>query len=221
MLKDTDKYSTKSHFSYDDYPKNQPKQNKDLMIFISVFIAGVLVILGFAKIMSPNVDVGISTNNEMNSQYEEEDESTSAVGIDDRLKNIKNEDDGNISANEDEMFDTKLEEKVVLPIQSKKTITPAEVKTEEVPQNNKIEQPVTTFAPVPGHVVKVYVGSYNTDYQAQEAKTMLHNSNNINAIIVKQGSTYTLQVGAYSSLDKAKQVTNDLLNNNIPARVVE
>ena len=50
MLKETDKYDSSAHFTYNDY-KEKPKKVpiKDLTIFASVFIIGVLIILGFAK----------------------------------------------------------------------------------------------------------------------------------------------------------------------------
>ena len=65
MLKETDKYDNTAHFSYSDYKRKVKKSpNKDLTIFVSVFIVGVLIILGFAKILSPNVDVAITNENE-------------------------------------------------------------------------------------------------------------------------------------------------------------
>ena len=52
MLKETDKYDNTAHFSYSDYKKKVKKgPNKDMTVFVSVFIIGLLIILGFAKIL--------------------------------------------------------------------------------------------------------------------------------------------------------------------------
>ena len=51
MLKDTDRYENTSHFTYSDYKRKVKKSpNKDLTIFVSVFIVGVLIILGLSLI---------------------------------------------------------------------------------------------------------------------------------------------------------------------------
>ena len=90
MLKDTDKYETSSHFSYNDYKKKvQKAPNKDMTLFISVFIVGVLIILGFAKILSPNVDVGITSDDEVASVQDDDTSSNGSV-IDDRLRLVAN-----------------------------------------------------------------------------------------------------------------------------------
>lgn len=97
MLKDTDRYENTSHFTYSDYKRKVKKSpNKDLTIFVSVFIVGVLIILGFAKILSPNVDVAITNENEnvASSAISDSDEEINNSVIDDRLKHIKSEDDG-------------------------------------------------------------------------------------------------------------------------------
>ena len=93
MLKDTDKYENDYNSLYIQRIQKKVKRtpNKDVMIFASVFIIGVLIILGFAKILSPNVDVGITVDNEIASSVE--DESTGSV-IDDRLKRFQLEDTG-------------------------------------------------------------------------------------------------------------------------------
>ena len=101
MLKDTDKYETSSHFSYNDYKKKVKKSpNKDMTLFISVFIIGVLIILGFAKILSPNVDVGITSDDEVSSMQDDDNSSNGSV-IDDRLRNLQQEDAGKNSSSED------------------------------------------------------------------------------------------------------------------------
>ena len=117
MLKDTDRYENTSHFTYSDYKRKVKKSpNKDLTIFVSVFIVGVLIILGFAKILSPNVDVAITNENEnvASSAISDSDEEINNSVIDDRLKHIKLEDDGK-KVGDNDMFSPELDEKVVLP----------------------------------------------------------------------------------------------------------
>ena len=142
MLKDTDKYENDTtHFTYNEYKKKVKRTpNKDVMIFASVFIIGVLIILGFAKILSPNVDVGITVDNEIASSVE--DESTGSV-IDDRLKRFQLEDTGK-KDEEEEMFSPELDEKVVLPKQRKKTVGEMEAQMADLmnskKQNNKLKK---------------------------------------------------------------------------------
>ena len=60
MLKNVDKSETTSHFTYEEYRRKSKKgPNKDLLVFVSVFLIGLVILLGFAKVLSPNVDVAI------------------------------------------------------------------------------------------------------------------------------------------------------------------
>ena len=137
MLKDTDKFETSSHFSYNEQPRKKTKKapNSDIMVFVSVFIIGVLIILGFAKILSPNVDVAISVQDETVSQYDDESNSSS-VAIDERLHRLKLEDEGKKEGDE-EMFSPELDEKVILPHQNRKTVGQIEAEKAE-PQHQNI-----------------------------------------------------------------------------------
>lgn len=241
MLKDTDKYENDTtHFTYNEYKKKVKRTpNKDVMIFASVFIIGVLIILGFAKILSPNVDVGITVDNEIASSVE--DESTGSV-IDDRLKRFQLEDTGK-KDEEEEMFSPELDEKVVLPKQRKKTVGEMEVQmadlmnskkaeqqaekeankkhpTEEQPQTSQEKKAQTTQ---PAQIVnaKVVVGYYATEKQAEVAKSIMQDAGvNTTPVVKNLGGYYTLQVGAYTSREKAQQAANNLLKSNFPARVI-
>lgn len=241
MLKDTDKYENDTtHFTYNEYKKKVKRTpNKDVMIFASVFIIGVLIILGFAKILSPNVDVGITVDNEIASSVE--DESTGSV-IDDRLKRFQLEDTGK-KDEEEEMFSPELDEKVVLPKQRKKTVGEMEAQmadlmnskkaeqqaekeankkhsTEEQPQTSQEKKAQTTQ---PAQIVnaKVVVGYYATEKQAEVAKSIMQDAGvNTTPVVKNLGGYYTLQVGAYTSREKAQQAANNLLKSNFPARVI-
>lgn len=129
MLKDTDKYEASSHFSYNEYKRKIKKgPNKDVLVFVSVFIVGLLIILGFAKILSPDVDVSISVNDETTISQDDDNSSVSSA-IDERLRKLKMEDEGK-KEGEEEMFSPELDEKVVLPHQKRKTV--GEIEAEKI-----------------------------------------------------------------------------------------
>ncbi len=257
MLREEKKYNNDSlHFSYNDYRKKVKKRtNKDLTIFTSVFIIGLLIILGFVKILSPNVDVGIATEEDY-TQYEDENSYQSSV--DSRLKIFQAEDAGQ----GDEVFTPELDEKVVLPKQVKKTVGEVEAEIQNLkiqkqnspeessvtkaksPETSKVSEtkkdsdntstavkpskPVTApVAPAPAapkeQIVnaKVVVGYYATDKQAEVAKTIIQDAGlGVVPIVKNMGGYYTLQVGSYSSKEKAQQEANSLLKSNFPARVI-
>ena len=245
MLKDTDKYETSSHFSYNDYKKKVKKSpNKDMTLFISVFIIGVLIILGFAKILSPNVDVGITSDDEVSSMQDDDNSSNSSV-IDDRLRNLQQEDAGKNSSSED-MFSPELDEKVILPQQKRKTVGQMEAElanVQDAVKNNQTEpqkaeqsnnkqnvaaRPVQQ-APKPQSAApteqivnaKVVVGYYATEKQAEVAKSIIQDAGlGVTPVVKNLGGYYTLQVGSYSSREKAQQAANGLLKSNFPARVI-
>lgn len=248
MLKDTDKYETSAHFSYNQYKKKVKKSpNKDLVVFSSVFIIGVLILLGFARILSPNVDVGISDENEIAASTV--DEETTPSAIDERLKHIQMEDEGKKVEDED-MFSPELDEKVVLPNHNKKTVGQMEaemadllnaqkaeqIANEQAHKEQKAVEPKSIFpqktqtqseqsapAPAPTQIVnaKVVVGTYATEKQAEVAKSIIQDAGvGVTPIVKNLGGYYTLQVGAYTSREKAQQAANNLLKSNFPARVV-
>lgn len=131
MLKNAEKREEASHFTYEEYRKKVKKgPNKDLLIFVSVFFVGLVILLGFAKVLSPDVDVAIAVDNEIAAMEEE----ARTAAIDERLRHLKMEDEG-IQEGDEEMFSPELDEKVVLPNQRKKTV--GEVQAEKAAANNK------------------------------------------------------------------------------------
>lgn len=226
----------RTHFSYDEYRQKVNKRSyKDLTVFISVLVIGILIFLGFAKILSPNVDVGIADNEEF-SEFEDEGITGS---IDERLKHLRDEDNGKADA--DGMFTPELDEKVVLPKQIKKTVgemeaemqdaklqqkkaeEPIAIKTEK--EDKKHESSVETKAPAPAQTqgtYRVVVGHYATEKQADVAKSIIQDAGvGVTPIVKNIGGTYTLQVGVYSTHEKAQQAVNNLLKSNFPARIAE
>ncbi len=244
MLKNTDKYEDTTHFSYEDYNKKKKAKasnNRDLMIFVSVFMVGVLIILGFAKILSPNVDVAISVNDENAVVAEDEDTAGTSI-VDDRLRKLKMEDEGK-KEGEEEMFSPELDERVILPKQRRKTVGEMEAEKNKVEENKVTEQHLnevqdsvnhtakdtakpSSAAPktpvvTPSVNAKVVVGYYATEKQADVAKSIIQDAGlGVTPIVKNMGGYYTLQVGSYSSREKAQQFANSLLKSNFPARVV-
>lgn len=235
MLKNTDKYEDTAHFSYKDYKRKTYKTpNKDLMVFASVFIVGVLIILGFAKILSPNVDVAITAGEDAVVQN---DDTQTVSSIDDRLRSLKSEDDGR-DLNDKSMFTPELDEKVVLPQQHRKTVGQIEAEKADLDKGNKtveqniVEKPATESVkkeqnevrkPVVSVTARVVVGYYATEKQAEVAKSIIQDQDtgvNVNPVVKNMGGYYTLQVGSFSSKDKAQQFANSLLKSNFPARVI-
>ena len=218
MLKDSDKYRMRSHFSYiEDSKKVKTTSNKDLKTFVSVFFIGIFFILGIVKIMSPNVDVGITNNDEIESHYDSDE---SNYGIDKRLQNLKKDDDG-INDKLDKIFSPELDERVIIP-QSTTQQTTTETSTEKLGQINIEEQNTKQqLAPIPQKYVRVFVGNYSLEQQAIDAKNMMLQVGINNAIIKNIGGKYTIQVGTYSTMDKAQQVASELIRNNINAYIVE
>ncbi len=232
MLKNTEQNETSSHFSYNDYKKTKPKNapNKDIMVFASVFIIGMLIILGFVKILSPNVDVAITKESDIISS---EDDNISSI-IDDRLRKLKLEDEGKKEGDE-EMFSPELDEKVVLPTRQKKTVgeieaEQAKLKEEAAAKEEEKKQAEATQtqkevkpAPQPEQIInaRVVVGYYATEKQAEVAKSIIQDAGiGVTPIVKNLGGYYTLQVGSYSSKEKAQQAANNLLKSNFPARVI-
>ena len=68
---------------------------------------------------------------------------------------------------------------------------------------------------------KVIVGYYTTKEQAEVAKGIIAESGlNISPFVRNIGGAYTIQVGSYSTREKAQVMANELLRNNYPARII-
>ena len=214
IYEDEEKYEKTPHISYKEYKKKLEKNpNEGLILFVSAFFVMLLIFLGVAKQLSPDVDVTIADNNE-------EFTDIAKGNVDERLRMIQMEDNS-----ADEMFTPELEEKVVLP--EKKAVEDDEVIVLETPEKKPVENTDTeektaeVTQPQPAVNAKVIVGYYTTAEQAEVAKGIIMDSGlNIQPFVKNIGAAYTLQVGSFSSREKAQSVANDLLKNNFPARVI-
>ena len=205
-----------NHISYKEYQKKISKNNNEgIAIFVSAFFILLLLFLGIAKQISPDVDVTIGDDSVADSETFGIEKSN----IDERLKLLQMEDNG--KAGEDEMFSPDLDEKVVIP--DKKV--QQEQKEEEpvkLVEHEATPKPAETASPAPvQQTSKVVVGYYQTKEQAEVAKGIIAESGlNISPFVRSIGGAYTIQVGSYSSREKAQVVVNDLLRNNYPARII-
>ncbi len=203
-----------SHISYKEYQKKVTKKpNEGIAIFVSAFFILLLLFLGIAKQISPEIDVTIGDDNAKQSQEEQKSE------IDERLKLLQMEDK--------DMFAEELDEKVVIPEEKKKEEEPKPKSEEPITliEKEATPTPAETASPAPkvqpAAVSKVVVGYYASKEQAEVAKGIIMESGlNISPFVRSIGGAYTIQVGSYSTREKAQSVVNDLLRNNYPARII-
>lgn len=204
----------KTHISYKEYQNKVSKNpNEGIVIFVSAFFILLLLFLGIAKQISPDVDVTIGDDNN----------SGETVGIDksvdERLKLLQQEDNGKVNE-EDEIFSPELDEKVVIPEHKKEEKPEQKEEPIVLPEKEATPKPAETASPAPV-ISKVVVGYYATKEQAEVAKGIITESGlNISPFVRSIGGAYTIQVGSYSTREKAQSVVNDLLRNNYPARII-
>ena len=216
-----------SHISYKEYQKKVTKNpNEGIIIFVSAFFILLLLVLGIAKQISPEVDVSIGDDSAVTN------EALDKASVDERLKLLKEEDSGSLNS-EENMFANELEEKVILPEHKKDDKKSEETPKEEapitLPDKEAAPKPAETASPAPKTVqpptssstAKVIVGYYTTKEQAEVAKGIIAESGlNISPFVRNIGGAYTIQVGSYSTREKAQVMANELLRNNYPARII-
>lgn len=229
---------TPDYMSYNRYKKKKnTTSNKSILIGVTTFFATLLVFVIVAAQLSPNVDVTIGDDTDVEAKE-------TGLGvkrfIDDRLKmiqmednessaSLKTTDDKKLSNYEDESFDSfskELDEKVELPSKTKNSTLleeeekpTARVKTPPRPTNKSDDLSIPFESP---RMSKVFVGYYHNAEQAKVAQGILLDSGlNVTPFVKDLGGAYTLQVGSYSSKSKADSLANELLRNNFPARVIQ
>lgn len=225
------------HVNYREYRRqleDKPASNENLILFVSAFFVMLLVFLGVVKQLSPEVDVTIADPDAP--QIEEVEKGS----VDSRLKALQMED--NSYGSYDSTFSPELEEKVRLPEPKVRVIeedsglnsivldmnkgdkSSSKTQNAEPNKTNVVTAPVTSAPVMPSAVstsAKVIVGYYATPEQAEVAKGIILDSGiNVQPFVKNIGGAYTLQVGSFSSREKAQSVANDLLKNNFPARVI-
>ncbi len=220
-LNDYENNSGQHHISYKEYQRKlNKKPHEGVLIFVSTFFALLLLFLGIAKQISPEVDVQIGDEN-----YTTESD-TKKTAVDDRLKLLQQEDNG--TNQEDDIFEPELDEKVKIPDnlhkspkQEEEVISVSEKEAAPSPQETAAKPPVQPESQNVTAPTKVVVGYYSTREQAEVAKGIIAESGlNISPFVRTIGGAYTIQAGSYSSREKAQSVVNELLKNNFPARIL-
>lgn len=220
-----------SHISYKDYKKIVNSNKKQsLRLFLWAFFVLLLIFLGMAKLMSPDVEITLGDDNYSAVESDEINRSE----MDDRLKQLQMEDDFSMTGDEslsiedggkvsipkkdkDEAVENKLPEET-LGQKAVKDRVGDTVKEAPTPQ----EAPVPAPAPVvPTVIARVIVGNYPTPEQAEVAKGILQEAGlGVTPFVRKMNGAYTLQVASYGSKEKALSVAESLLNQNFPAKVI-
>jgi len=223
--------------SYKEYKTKFTRNKKQtFMMFISIFFVLLLIFLGFARLMSPDIDISIGEDS-TNIETDYGDDNTGRAGsVDDRLKALQEEDETTVEAKTEEDGLVRIpEHKSHIKDEELKhedSIVPEEVQKPMKKPEEQAKAPAPQAAPAPtatpvhtttapSITARVVVGYYNTQAQADVAKGILMESGlGVTPHIKQMGAGYTLQVGAFSSKDTANNVANKLLMNNYPARVI-
>ena len=227
------------NMSYNDYKnKVAMKKKQSVMMFISIFLVLLLIFLGFARIMSPDVD--ISLGDDSKKIMTEEDDNFHG-GIDRRLKELQMEDEMQTSAQDDQTEedglvkipkrdDTSINSQMEDSIVNQPDTLKEQTKHEDQPQpqqnviqNTQHETPVPQQQnpPVVTKTYRVYVGMYSTKSQAEVARGILSEAGlGVSPTIKQVSGGFTLQAGAFSKKESADNLSHTLLINNYPARVV-
>ncbi len=230
--------------------KTSVKYNKqNLMMFLSIFAVLLLIFLGLARIMSPDIDISLGDDN-INAEQDEEygrsvDSRLRMLQQDDEMNLLDHDEDASLIEDDGVVSIPKFEEKTMLKLEDEEPINTNSDKDEEklknenkqthqnsvsttdteipkIRQNNATPDAAPTApTPQPTKTYRVYVGMYSSPAQAEVAKGILQDAGLGVAPSIKQAAGgYTLQVGAFNSKDSATNLTNKLLMNNYPARVV-
>ena len=230
-----------SHISYKDYKKILKTNKKQgLKLFLGAFFVLLLIFLGFAKMMSPDVDITLGDE----PVYEEDDDSRRGE-VDDRLRELQMEDESATLG--DESLNVEDGEKVSIPVHNRETeyenklpeetlgqkavkdvVGDTQPKPVQKPKDQTVQPQPQTAAPAPAPApalqtmsAKVIVGSYPTLEQAEVAKGILQEAGlGVTPFVRKFNGAYTLQVASYATREKALSVAESLLNQNFPAKVI-
>lgn len=225
-------------FGYKKYlkPNKQKKDLSTLKVFICSFVLMLVVFTVLINCYAPEVDVSIGDATE--ETVEPENNIYLKKYVDDRLLAIQQEDQradldvsyGNdtedIRKPENNMAEAPVEPKevpemkpieLVTSIPEIKISTPAEV-LQAAPKPPV--PPVVQTSPI-NATYRVYIGHYHTYDQVKIAKDIVNETDpELNAVIKEVSTGYTLQAGVFKSKEAATNLTNMLLKQHLPARMV-
>lgn len=217
---------TPDYLSYERYKKKKNSNpNRRLLIFIVTFFASLLVFSVLAKSLTPDVDVTIGSDTEL----EEKDIGLGVKQfVDNRLKSIELDDLGKSLAKD------KTSDVDNISVEEEKLTLPDKKHQKELIDEAALDPVMPAYTPPrPGKediimhqtetpkMVKVYVGKYSTIDQAKVSQDILLDSGlDVSPFIKNLGGTYTLQIGSFADKSRAEQVASELTANGFPARMV-
>ena len=224
---------TPDYLSYERYKKRkETNPNKRLYLFLITFFITLLAFTLFAKLMTPDVDVTIGGDTEVEAK-------DTGLGvkrfIDERLKLIQMEDNSagvsqqvaqkdseyNKNADNKNDYDSKIsEEAITLPDSAKeRSVMPDYVEPQSVAPKPRSTTSTNSYSSE-SSVSKVYVGKYATIEQARVAQEIIMDSRVVTAPFIKNiNGSYTIQVGTFTNRQRAEEVAAALKNSGFPARI--
>ena len=225
---------TPGYMNYNRYKKEKRNNFQNFfLLFVSVFLVMLLFFTSVARHLSPEVDVAIGDEENVEMEAKE-----SGLGvkrfIDDRLKFIQQEDQGIVKKAvdkkvEEETLKERMSEDTLVPELDEKIVIPYSIQKQEqnaikLNVNDKQQQKVEVKPAEPTYnsIFKVVVGKYSTVEQARVAQSILQDSDvGVSSFIKTINGSYTLQVGSFTERSKAESLLNELLKNNFPARIIQ
>lgn len=198
-------------FGYKKYMKKEVKKDNYFLKLFIVTLFGMLLVFTFLiKSFSPNVDVSIGDQQDI--EFSEEKKNA----VDDRLAMIQNEDQGR-----------SFSDLMSKPDDTAQSVHQQDVELDNSSTTNKQVQEKTVAEalnqPTQDVVYKVYVGTYTSAEQAKVAKDIIVESGNgLNPIVKCIGSNnYTLQVGIFKNKNSADALLTTVQQNHLPGRIVQ
>ena len=234
------------NYGYRKYMKNDEQGGgMALKIFLTSFFAMLIVFAIMAKNFSPQVDttIGNSVSGE-----EEVDDENSRTSIDQRLVDIQNDDRTGALTDKDikspiekakeaqsiwskKRDEVVQDEKVTIPkFHSEILVSDNNPFKPQAQKQNQENDPLATTnlntqtqSQTQTYVYKVYVGYYTNIEQARVAQGILLDTNlGLNPFVKDIGNgNFALQVGAFTTRDKAQILVNQLMSNHFPARIIQ
>ena len=210
---------------------NGNSRNNLIYLFIGTFVFGIIFVSIFLKGITPNMDLDIGENPVASMDQRGDEDYNVRAQIDQRLKMIQNDDDmPGVSGYEtpedivkrlrgDEDTSAKKDEEPSKKQEEEKndsfTMEPIKVQVKDVPLNQNQTAPSQTT------ITKIYIGQFSDINKAVDMQTNIMNAGlNINPMIKEVNGYYTIQAGAYSNYDSAKNVAAELNNAGFSAKLV-
>lgn len=221
---------TPGYMNYSKYKKERRNNFQNFfLLFVSAFLVMLLFFTAVAKHLSPEVDVAIGDEEEVEAKE-------NGLGvkrfIDDRLKFIQQEDQGIVKKAvdkrvEQETLKERMTDDTLVPELDEKVVIPYAIQKQDKQLPNIAEKTAQKIESKPAEptynsIFKVVVGKYATVEQARVAQSILQDSDvGVSSFIKTINGTYTLQVGSFTERSKAEQLLNELLRNSFPARIIQ